>query len=307
MTDATARDSLVPGSPCRVIVYGDVIDDVVVIPSGPIRHDTDTVSTIRATAGGAAGNVAAWLASLGSSVDFVGSVGAADVERHRSVFGASGIRSHLAAHPLLPTGAIVLLIDGESRSMLTQRGANAALDPASVTDELLDSAPLLYLSGYNVMDCRDPEALREVFVRAAARGVTVAVDPASAGDIADFGAARLIERLGGAGMLFPNLDEGRALTGLDDAAAIAARLGESFPVVALTTGPHGAIVVQNGSAPLSVPAVSARVVDPTGAGDAFAAGFLHAWAGEPDAASAARAGVAVAARAVRSIGGRPIA
>ncbi|MEY2849249.1 MAG: hypothetical protein RI885_1916 [Actinomycetota bacterium] len=290
----------------RVVVYGDVIDDVVVIPSGPIRPDTDTASTIRGTAGGAAGNVAAWLAHLGESVDFVGSVGAADVERHRAVFDGAGIRSHLSADAHLPTGAIVLLIDGETRSMLTQRGANSALDPASVTDELLDAAALLYLSGYTVMDCRDPAALATLLERAAARGVEVAVDPASAGDITDLGARTVLERIAGATIVFPNLDEGRALTGLDDPAVIAAGLGERFDVVALTNGPHGAIVVQGGAAPVTVPAVSTHIVDPTGAGDAFAAGFLHAWARSPDAVAAANAGVAVAARAVQAIGGRPV-
>ena len=65
-----------------ILVVGDVIDDTVVIPSGPIRADTDTPSTIRRVAGGSAANTAAWLAALGADVTFVGAVHTADVDRH---------------------------------------------------------------------------------------------------------------------------------------------------------------------------------------------------------------------------------
>ncbi len=294
-----------PDASPRVIVYGDVIDDVVVIPSGPVRRDTDTPSTVSSRAGGAAANVSCWLASCGVGVDFFGSVARADLARHRAAFDAARVTAHLTGHPTLPTGAIVVLVEGESRTMLTQRGANSALDPRAVTDALLDSAAHLHLSGYSVMDCRDRPSLRELVERARRRGVQVSVDPASAGGIVDFGAARMLDEMRGCSIVFPNLDEGRALTGLDDPEGIVVQLGLLFPVVALTNGPAGAIVAQNGGAPVHVPAVDVTIVDPTGAGDAFAAGFLHVWVGEQDAVAAARAGVALAARAVQSIGARP--
>ena len=59
-----------------------VIDDIVVVPSGPIRGDTDTPSSIRHRAGGSAANVASWLGRLNAGVDFVGRVAASDVGRH---------------------------------------------------------------------------------------------------------------------------------------------------------------------------------------------------------------------------------
>jgi sugar/nucleoside kinase (ribokinase family) len=189
--------------------------------------------------------------------------------------------------------------------MLTQRGANSALDPRAVTDAMLDAAAVLYLSGYSVMDCSDPAALRELIGRARARGVEVAVDPASAGGITDVGADRMLGDLHGCSILLPNRDEGSALTGLDDPVEMAGMLCGLFPVVALTDGPRGAIVVQNRSEPVRIPAADVGTVDPTGAGDAFAAGFLQAWIGNPDAAAAATAGVEVAALAVQSMGGRP--
>ena len=78
-----------------ILVVGDVIDDTVVIPSGPIRPDTDTTSTIRRVAGGSAANTAAWLAALGADVSFVGAVGKADVARHAALL--PGVDAHLQA------------------------------------------------------------------------------------------------------------------------------------------------------------------------------------------------------------------
>ncbi len=64
-----------------ILVIGDVIDDIIVVPAGPIRPETDTLSTIVSTQGGSAANVAAWLGSLGAAVRFVGRVGAGDGPR----------------------------------------------------------------------------------------------------------------------------------------------------------------------------------------------------------------------------------
>jgi sugar/nucleoside kinase (ribokinase family) len=83
----------------RIVVFGDVIDDVVVVPHGPIRPDTDTVSSIRRSAGGSAANTAAWLGTLGAEVDFVGVVGLDDLERHRALLAVAGVTPHLTGDP----------------------------------------------------------------------------------------------------------------------------------------------------------------------------------------------------------------
>ncbi|MCU1639538.1 MAG: hypothetical protein JWL94_2185 [Microbacteriaceae bacterium] len=289
----------------RIVVFGDVIDDIVVVPSGPIRTDTDTPASIRHCPGGSAANVAAWLGSLGAPVDFVGVVGEGDLARHCALMRGGGIRPLLGAHRTLPTGAIVVLVDGERRSMLTERGANASLDPRSVTDELLDAAGLLHLSGYNVMDSADPVALRNLIARAVERGVDISVDPGSAGNLADFGAKRFLDAISGARLLFPNLEEGRVLTGASDPELVAMSLARRFSVVALTLGRDG-VVVASGDSTTRVAAVSASITDPTGAGDAFCAGFLASWMRDRDAVSAANAGVRLAAGAVAVSGGRPV-
>lgn len=292
----------------HIVVFGDVIDDIVVVPSGPIRRDTDTPSTIQQRPGGSAANAASWLGSQGEPVDFVGRVASGDLDQHSATLAGFGVTPHLIADHEHPTGAIVVLVDGNSRSMLTQRGANDYLSADDVSDELLEHAAVVHFTGYTIYHGDDREhhaAVRRLFDRADARGVSVSVDPASAGSLDDFGAERFLDLAAGARLLFPNLDEGRALTGLDDPTRIATALAERFPLVALTLGADGVEIAERGRDTIRVPVIESAIVDPTGAGDAFVAGFLASWARHGDARIAAEAGVAVAAIAVTQVGGRP--
>lgn len=289
----------------RIVVFGDVIDDILVVPSGPIRNDTDTPSSISHRPGGSAGNVASWLARQGAEVDFVGRVATSDVVRHSEVFAEYNVAARLTGDDDLPTGTIVVIVDGDSRSMLTDRGANDQFSADQVTDALLEQAALVHFTGYSLYHGENQEAVVRLFERAAASGVTVSVDPASAGSLLDFGVERFLGLIAKAGVLLPNLDEGRALTGLHDPAEVADALGRLFPLVALTMGQQGVIVAERGLPQLRVDAVRTERVDPTGAGDAFSAGFLAEWVQSGDAVAAASAGVVVAAEAVTAVGARP--
>ena len=300
----TKRDS--------IVVFGDVIDDIVVVPEHAVRPDTDTVSSIRTRAGGSAANAAAWMSSLGAQVDFVGMVGAGDAPRHAALLESCGVTQHLAEHPSLPTGTIVVIVDGETRTMLTETGANAALTADSVTDSMLDAAAVIHFTGYSLFGSRQrADAVRRLLVRAHARGVKISVDPGSAGFITDFGVEHFLDTIDGATFLFPNLGEGRLLTGLDDPTAIALSLAQRFAVVALTLDTEGVLVAVRGEGIERIDATPVTIVDPIGAGDAFAAGFLAAWVASDEANLLARAaasaskGVAAGALAVATIGGRP--
>jgi len=288
----------------RIVVAGDVIDDIVVVPQSEIRRDTDTPSTIRFRPGGSASNTAAWLGSLGSAVDFVGIVGAADVDRHATQFAVGGVRAHLAAHPHLPTGTIVVIVDDQQRAMLTERGANADFDGDLVTDALLTAAAVLHLTGHTVFGRDDTSSIERLVGRALALGVDVSVDPGSAGYLADRGIETFQRVFAEATVLFPSLDEGVALTGLTQPDDIALALGASGALVVMTMGIAG-VVIAEGGVLTRVAAVPATVTDPTGAGDAFAAGFLYEWVRSRDAVAAASAGALVAARSVTVVGGRP--
>jgi sugar/nucleoside kinase (ribokinase family) len=289
----------------RIVVVGDVINDIVVVPRGEVRPDTDTASTIRPRPGGSAANTAVWLGSLGAKVDFVGSVGLEDADAHVEVFREAGVVPHLQLGAGLPTGTIVILVDGEHRTMLTERGANAALSSAAVTDELLAAADVLHISGYSILDGFGVVGARDLITRATAAGTAVSVTPGSAGYLSDFGVEPFLEAIAGTTVVFPNLAEGALLSGQKDPERIGAALRERFEVVVLTMGAQGLIVFE-GKKHTAVPApLIQHIVDPTGAGDALAAGFLDRWVTDRDAVAAAQEGAFVAARAIMVFGGRP--
>jgi sugar/nucleoside kinase (ribokinase family) len=290
----------------RVVAFGDVVNDIVVVPRTSIRPDTDTASMIRARPGGSAANTAAWLGSLGSPVDFVGCVGLIDLEYHTEQLRAQGVTPHLTVAPGLPTSTIVIVVEGEHRTMLTERGANRALAAKDVTDELLERAAVLHVTGYMLLDGPRVPGLRDLIDRAHAADITVSVNPGSAGFIADFGPAAFAAGIDGTDILFANIHEARLLSEQTAPDRIAQDLGDRHGLAIITQGADSVMVSERGAMPVVVPVPPARVVDPTGAGDAMAAGFLHSWLSDRDVLRAAQAGILVAARAVMVIGGRPV-
>lgn len=290
----------------RVLIVGDVIDDVLVRPHGPIRPDTDTPADIARRPGGSGANQAAWLAEAGLATRFAGRVGAADVARHTAELSLLGVEAVLAGDGERPTGTIVVLVgtDG-TRTMLTDRGANLGLTSSDLDDALLDDVAHLHLSGYALFEPGVRAAVLDLIARAGDRGLGWSVDPSSTGFLADVGTRAFLDWVAGATLLLPNLEEGRLLTGLDDPDAIALALTSHAPLVALKLGGQGAIVARRDGDTSRVPTPAVDVVDPTGAGDAFAAGFLAAWLRSGDPLLAARSGVALGARACATLGARP--
>ena len=112
----------------KIVVVGDVIDDIIVRPQREIRTDTDTPALIERSPGGSAANTAAWLGSIGADVHFFGRLGAADVARHAAELERFGVTAHLEGDSEKPTGTIVIIVEGENRTMLTDRGANVVFD-----------------------------------------------------------------------------------------------------------------------------------------------------------------------------------
>lgn len=289
----------------RAVIVGDVIDDIIVVPVGPVRPDTDTTARISRHEGGSAANTAAWMASQGAVVDFVGCVGVGDRERHSAVLRDLGVTPHLSEHPSLSTGTIVIVVDGEQRTMLTDRGANAGLRADAVSDGMLADAGVLHLTGYSLVDAFSADDLRGLIDRAHEHEVLVTLDPGSAGFIADYGVAAFRAALAGVDVLLPTLAEGRLLAGQLGDEALVDSLLEIAPAVVLTDGTGAVVVARRGRPSVEVPVDAVEAVDPTGAGDAFTAGLLTALLGGADLVEAARAGVRVAKLAVTRPGARP--
>jgi sugar/nucleoside kinase (ribokinase family) len=289
----------------RIVCVGDVVNDIVVVPVTAMRADTDTTARIRRSPGGSAANTAAWLGALGAPVDFVGSVGLADADLHADRLRAHGVVPHLGVADGLETATIVIVVDGDRRTMLTDRGANAVLDQAQVTDALLDAAGSLHLTGYSLFDGPRAPGIRRLIERAHGRDIIVSMNPGSVGYIADYGVERFAADIAGVDVLLATLDEAALLTGVDDPSAATSALAERHGAAVVTRGPLPVLAAERASRVIEVPVPAVPLVDPTGAGDAMAAGFLAARLRGADPADAVAAGVATAARAIRLVGGRP--
>jgi len=292
----------VPGA---ILVVGDVIDDIIVRPRGPIRHDTDTPASIERRPGGSAANTAAWLGSIGADVHFFGRLGSADVSRHAAELERFGVQTHLDGDDEHPTGTIVILVEGEARTMLTDRGANVVFDLDSVPDDLIAVANYLHFTGHTIIDEPKRDAVVRLIARARAHGAIVSVDPATAGFITDFGVTDFIRLCGGVDILRPNEDEACVLAGVTDVAIATEKLTEHFPLVITTCGGKGVLVAERGKPIVHVRVEPVAVVDPTGAGDSFNAGLLAALANGASPVEAAENGARVAAGGLLTVGGRP--
>lgn len=287
-----------------VLIVGDVIDDIVVQPSAAMVVDSDTVSRITRSPGGSAANQAAWLASLGVPVRFVGRVGRSDLERHRAALALFGVEPLLIPDDEAPTGTIVIVL-GErgERNMYTDRDANARLRLADLPVSLLDGVDVLHINGYAMFTDDARQAVLRLLDESRRRDIRLTVDPCSAAFLP--AATRFLDWTAGAVICFPNLDEATVLTGCADPDTAAQSLTVHYPIVVLKLGAHGVVVARRDEAPVRLPASVGDVQDTTGAGDALAAGFLAAWLQGDDPVGAARAGLRAAATAVSITGGRP--
>jgi ribokinase len=287
----------------RVVVLGDVMVDVVTRLSGPIAPGSDSPATVAFEGGGQAANAAAWLAVAGASVALVARVGD-DAAGRAAVreLEALGVAARVAVDPALPTGTCVVLVapDGE-RTMFPDAGANGALAPGDLPNELLEAGSHLHVAGYALLRDGSRAAALSAMERAGAVGMSVSVDPSSAALLSGG-----LQRLGrGADLLLPNSLEARALTGLQDPSAAARALAGSFREVVVKLGEEGALWTDGTDEVRAGAAGVGDVVDTTGAGDAFAAGLLAARLSGAGPKDALAAGCSLAVRAIATPGARP--
>jgi sugar/nucleoside kinase (ribokinase family) len=294
-----------------VLVVGDVVDDVSVRPLAAVTPASDTPATIRMAPGGSAANVAAWLGELGVPTRFVGRVGADAVERHAAALAAHGVDARLVGDPDLPTATILLQLDeaGE-RTMFVDRGANAHLAPTDVGADAWDGVTWLHLTGYSFFDEGTRSTALGLVAQARARGAGVSVDPSTVSFLRDCGGATFLDWVEGSDLAFPNLDEARVLVDARGPQIDLDRLAARFGAVVVTLGSMGAAFlgdVDGVQHREQVTAPRTSVVDTTGAGDAFAAGFLAVWLrpGTRDVRAALESGRAAAERCIAVRGARP--
>ncbi len=290
-----------------VVVVGDVMVDVLASMSGPLAHGSDTPSRVTTAGGGSAANVACWLARQGVPTSYVGKVGDDPLGRESVVaLHGCGVTTYVSHDHERTTGTCVVLVEpGGERSMLPDSGANTTLTPADLPQEAFRPGAHLHLSGYTLLNEGCREAALAAISMANAAGMTISVDPSSAAPLRSVGAARFLAWTRGVDLLLANRDEAAVLAGTADPHQAAQQLGDDYREVVVKLGADGALW-HRGFISASAPAErGVEVVDTTGAGDAFAAGFLSSWLLHPEPETALAAGNRLAARAVSVVGARP--
>ncbi len=272
-------------------VAGDLVEDVVVWASEPLRAATDTAARVFRARGGSGANVAALAAPL-VATRFIGRIGA-DAAGSALVDDLATAGVDVRVQRAGRTGTVVLLVDAEGeRTMFPDRGASAEL--ADVDPAWLDGVAWLHLPAYGLE--REPMRgeLARLATAARQRGARVSVDASSTGLIAGLGVEHALDliRAIAPDVLFANEDEA-ALLGLAGGGAVAA---SAAPTVIVKHGPLPTDVLEAGELVARVDVAPVPGIrDLTGAGDAFAAGFLAAALQGADAAAACLAGHASAA------------
>lgn len=290
----------------RFLVVGDLFDGVIVHTRAQATGDHDAAAVIRHRPAGAAGNTATWLGWLGAEVDLVGRVGVDDVYRHERALEDAGVRPHIGYDARTSTGAVVSVRSDFGRTSMADGGANTLLGATDVPPELAQRADIVHLTGEAMLGTGGADRITGLVARARAGAARVSLDPSSVTVVRAIGAEALLDALAGVDVLLPSRAEAAAMTGTRDMDEAARILNQVVPLVLVTLGADGVLLGRPGRRPQRVPATPATVVDTLGAGDAFAAGFIRAWATDQvRVGSAAREGTRVAARALGFVGGRP--
>jgi len=290
----------------RVLVIGDVMTDVIVIPEGPLVRGSDRRAAITQRPGGSGANQAVWLGSMETPVSFVARVGASDKPHLEAYLRGFHVDPQLVADPTRPSGMLVTIVDPDGeRSFLTDRGANVALSHSDMPVWLLDETRQVMISGYSLFAETPRLAVQWLAGEAMARGIPVAVDAASVGFVDEVGADRFLEWTAGFSTLFANADEALALSGETELAAQMRRLGANYGRVVIKLGAEGAAVGDATGVALQLPAPAVEVIDTTGAGDAFAAAFVSAELAGGDISTCLKRGIEAGSRAVTQVGGQP--
>jgi sugar/nucleoside kinase (ribokinase family) len=290
-----------------VLVIGDVMLDIIVAPERAIEHASDTPATIGRFPGGSGANQAAWLGHLGNKVYFAGRVGRDAGAEHASALRLHGVEPVFAIDDRARTGVLVTLVaPGGERSFMTDRGANAHLARADLPDALLDLVTLVHVSGYALFAPGPRAAVRDFLATARRRGVGISVDSGSTAFLREIGPPAFLESTKSATLLFANAAEASLLAGTADPDDRLRRLAAHYATIVVTSGASGARAATHGGVErFTVDAPKLDALDTTGAGDAFAAGFLTGFLRGEGLERCLHHGVTAGSSAVLHFGGRP--
>jgi len=276
---------------------GDLVEDVVVWLNTELNIGSDTESIIRRTRGGSAANVAMFAALTGTPSRFIGQVGHDRLGTHLcEVLRNSGVDVQVISDGR--TGSIVVLVQPNGqRSFLTDRGVASHL--AHFDAALMNDVHILHVPTYSLTDEPLASTCAQYIASARSNGALISVDASSASVLTKYGIQRFQA-------LMQTLQPDVFLCNEDEAATLGLHANNPMigaQVTVIKQGPLPVIVVhQDGTSQMHpVPAVD-NIVDTTGAGDAFAAGFLPAYASSRNIVAAVSQGHALASRVLQCPG-----
>jgi ribokinase len=247
-----------------VCTIGDLALDVIVHLDRPLVPGDDVVASTRVLAGGQAANVAAWVAALGGRARLVACRGD-DVPGRlvESELQARGVE--VAGKPAGRTGVVVAIVgDDRDRSMASDRGSAGEMSAAELDAAWFAGCDWLHVSGYVLSGQTGASTAAEAARMARDGRARISLDTASATLIERVGVEDFAQRVAAVApdLLFATALEHETLNG-----AVAA------PTTVVKRGALGCRILRNGDG-MDLPAVATTPVDSTGAGDAFAAGYL---------------------------------
>jgi len=260
--------------------------------------------------GGSVANSIAGIAALGGKSAFMGKI---KNDQLGEVFAhdirAAGVNfktEPMAADSANATARCMVMVTPDAeRSMATDLGVSGQFGPNDVNDELIKSADILYLEGYLWDADHNKQAFRRAMKTAKENGTKVALSLSDAFCVERYRDSFAEIVANDIDILFANEYEITALYQEPDFDKAANKAGKDVNIAALTKGAEGSVIVENGIKISVQPVGVSEVVDTTGAGDLFAAGFLYGLSNGHTAAVSAKIGSICAAEIISHIGARP--
>jgi sugar/nucleoside kinase (ribokinase family) len=273
-----------------------------------LADNQQTMSSLHEVAGGSAANTLAGLASLGGNGVYVGKV---FDDRLGEVFAksmmAQGITftTHATREGSTTASCLIAVTPDGQRSMSTYLGACRELTPDDVDEEQVAAARVLYIEGYLWDEEQAKQASRKAISAVKGAGGRIALSLSDSFCVGRFRDEFLHLLDKDVGILFANEDESKALFQAEDFDGVIAGAKKWGGIAALTRSAKGCVIVEEGMMHEIPAAPVSRVVDTTGAGDQFAAGFLYGMTHGKGLADCGRLGALAAAEVISHYGARP--
>jgi sugar/nucleoside kinase (ribokinase family) len=289
----------------KVLCIGDVMLDVVVALQAPINYGEDTPSKITTHGGGAAGNVASWIAHAGTAASIVARIGNDSAGAAiTSEFEDLGVDYSSLRKTSDATGVVVVVVDKKGeRTMFPETGANSGLVVTDMPD--LAGFDAAYVSGYALLNPRSRTGVLDMIAVIKSAGLPIFYDTVTVGAMKEVDRALIQSWLPLMDYVLPNEEEALYVADASDIDSALTKLLELCPAVIIKRGPSGVIAQNRGGTRIDIAAIKTVVADTTGAGDSFAAGFIATKISGGDLTASLKAGVTLAAKCVANIGARP--